>query len=185
MTGRNQWGAPRDADDRFLSKVTIVGDCWQWNAGISDSGYPTFNPSPGVKVYAARWLLERLGRKPPRRARLTWLCGNVQCVRPAHLSTDVFWNQVQAADADACWVWRGFLHRGYGRFNHVLAHRFAYEQLRGEIPAGLGLDHLCETSACVNPWHLEPVPQTENSRRKSPEYRERVNATIPTPQKAA
>jgi len=45
------------------------------------------------------------------------------------------------------------------------AHRVTYEHFRGPIPDGLQLDHLCRTPRCVNPWHLEPVTQRENTRR--------------------
>lgn len=46
------------------------------------------------------------------------------------------------------------------------AHRFVYEGLVGDIPAGLALDHLCKIPRCVNPDHLEPVTYAENMRRK-------------------
>jgi hypothetical protein len=35
----------------------------------------------------------------------------------------------------------------------------------GPVPAGHQLDHLCKKRACVNPDHLEAVPQAENLRR--------------------
>lgn len=58
---------------------------------------------------------------------------------------------------------------GYGRFSvnnqTYYVHRFAYELLVGPIPDGLTVDHLCRTRLCANPRHLEPVPQSENSRR--------------------
>jgi hypothetical protein len=50
------------------------------------------------------------------------------------------------------------------------AHRFAYELLVGPIPDGLALDHLCLTTGCVNPAHLEPVTVAENSRRAAAHY---------------
>lgn len=46
-----------------------------------------------------------------------------------------------------------------------LAHRITYEALRGKIPDGLVIDHLCRNPPCVNPDHLEPVTQRENFLR--------------------
>jgi hypothetical protein len=73
---------------------------------------------------------------------------------------------------DDCWLWTGATTRrvnGYGRFSVAgrltLAHRFAYEYVRGPIPVGLEIDHLCRKPPCVNPWHLEPVTRSINVRR--------------------
>lgn len=71
---------------------------------------------------------------------------------------------------DECWPWRGTMFsNGYGRFllNGVecVAHRVVYELLRGEVPDGYVLDHLCRAPACVNPDHLEPVTQQINTHR--------------------
>lgn len=80
---------------------------------------------------------------------------------------DYFWRHVDKTDS--CWLWTGHTRLGYGLFwngsKMVSAHRYAYEMLVGEIPAGLGLDHLCRVTECVNPAHLEPVTQLENVRR--------------------
>lgn len=68
-----------------------------------------------------------------------------------------------------CWVWKGRLRRGYGRFDfegkEVQAHRFAYEQEKGPIPFGLVSDHLCRNRACVRPSHQEAVTQRINILR--------------------
>lgn len=45
------------------------------------------------------------------------------------------------------------------------AYRAAWLELRGEIPEGLELDHLCRQGACWNPWHVEPVPHGVNIMR--------------------
>lgn len=69
-----------------------------------------------------------------------------------------------------CWVWDRPTRKGYGhvsrrRYSSCLAHRAAYELLVGPIPAGLQIDHLCRVRACINPRHLEPVTNLENSLR--------------------
>ena len=79
-----------------------------------------------------------------------------------------FWAKV-VEDGD-CWVWTASKVDGYGRFwpagpKGVLAHRWAYESMVGEIPPGLSIDHLCRRRDCVNPSHLDPVTNRENSLR--------------------
>lgn len=68
-----------------------------------------------------------------------------------------------------CWQWTGAVSRaGYGRFwltGATDAYRAAWQIFRGEIPAGLTLDHLCRNRRCVNPEHLEPVPGPVNILR--------------------
>ena len=73
-----------------------------------------------------------------------------------------------------CWLWMGFANEdGYGviriggrvNFKFRGVHRVCYELLRGAIPEGLTLDHLCRVRCCVNPDHLEPVTIVENVRR--------------------
>ena len=81
-----------------------------------------------------------------------------------------FWSKVEPAAADECWEWRASRNdRGYANFwdstRMVKGHRFAYEHMVADIPEGLTIDHLCRNRACVNPYHMEPVPQSVNSKR--------------------
>lgn len=98
---------------------------------------------------------------------------------PARPIAERFWEKVDKAgsipeyrpELGPCWNWVGNKTAGgYGQFviRHgklVYAHRYAYEALRGPIPATLQIDHLCRVRACVNPWHMEPVTNRENMLR--------------------
>jgi len=76
-----------------------------------------------------------------------------------------------AIDDAGCWIWlgkrswSGYGHVRYGDRSGYLAHRWTWLHMRGPIPDGLQLDHLCRVRACVNPDHLEPVSPAVNTRR--------------------
>ena len=77
-------------------------------------------------------------------------------------------------DQNGCWIWLGPRVRtragdqyGCTRFEGrtEVAHRVAWRLLRGPVPVGLELDHLCRVTRCVNPLHLEPVTHRVNVLR--------------------
>lgn len=86
---------------------------------------------------------------------------------------ELFWSKAQRQGD--CLVWTGATDSsGYGNFAVWLsetkrsarsAHRVAFELVRGEIPEGCELDHLCRNILCIEPAHLDPVPHLENVRR--------------------
>lgn len=85
-----------------------------------------------------------------------------------------FMSHVEVERDSGCWLWGGHLNsHGYAQFGHLVdgvkrrpgAHRYAYERLRGEIPGGKAMDHLCRNRHCVNPYHVEPVDGETNVRR--------------------
>jgi HNH endonuclease len=87
-----------------------------------------------------------------------------------------FWSRVKLFPTSGwpdCLEWGGFINaNGYGVcscFNGISrsAHRVAYILTFGPIPDGLEPDHLCKNTACINPFHLEPVTKTVNIRRSS------------------
>jgi len=78
--------------------------------------------------------------------------------------------RIEKGSYGECWIWTGARDEdGYGRVwangTTGRAHRVIFEALKGAIPEGLVLDHLCHTPSCVNPDHLEPVTIRENVRR--------------------
>lgn len=66
------------------------------------------------------------------------------------------------------WMWTGATasegrygssaYRGTTRPAHVVA----WILFRGEDPSGLDVDHLCRTTLCVNPEHLQPKSHQAN-----------------------
>jgi hypothetical protein len=73
-----------------------------------------------------------------------------------------------------CWIYAGATDRhGYPQLTHMvegkkkttMIHKAMYQTERGEIPAGMTLDHKCRVTTCINPAHLEPVTLKENILR--------------------
>jgi hypothetical protein len=85
-----------------------------------------------------------------------------------------FWSRVEIGKPDECWPWRGANNnKGYGLVamngRRTMAHRVAYELIKGPIPSGYEIDHVrvwgCFSRSCCNPFHLESVTPAENKRR--------------------
>jgi hypothetical protein len=92
----------------------------------------------------------------------------------SHSTESAFWSLVDKSTPYRCWIWRGKRQKtGYGYYPsprdrttlYGLAHRVAYVLVKGPIPAGMHLDHVCRMPACVNPDHLEVVTTRENTLR--------------------
>lgn len=69
---------------------------------------------------------------------------------------------------DQCWPWGGSHRESDGRpvYRKQYAYRLTYEQFIGPVPSGRPvLHHVCENPWCVNPWHLEPLTQSEHAKR--------------------
>ena len=72
-----------------------------------------------------------------------------------------------------CWLWAGYLERdGYAQltlktndgWKSWRGHRLTYYLLHGFVP--LLLDHIvCDTRNCINPIHVVPSTNTDNTRR--------------------
>lgn len=93
-------------------------------------------------------------------------------------AVDRFWAKVDITAT--CWLWTAYRNPdGYGKFKYEgqprLAHRISYEWANGTIPAGMMLDHICHTRACVNPSHLRPVTNKQN--QENPPGPPRTNST--------
>ena len=96
--------------------------------------------------------------------------GDPLYVVPRPSTEERFWAKVDKDAPNGCWIWTGSLNAlGYGFFFYKgqtrLAHRVVHELSKGTFPEGLVTDHLCRTPACVNPNHLEPVTNRENTIR--------------------
>lgn len=110
-----------------------------------------------------------LHARPNKQAKECWACYSANRKQRAENEHWLrFWRNVRPSSG--CWLWQGATTgAGYGVFRVgnrlVLAHRLAYEYRAEPIPAGLTLDHLCRTPACVRRSHLEAVSNRVNILR--------------------
>lgn len=79
-------GIKQPAPERFAEKFQVNAEgCWEWQAGRNASGYGTFTPTPGRKMYAHRYAYELCEGPIPEGLQLDHLCRNPACVNPDHL----------------------------------------------------------------------------------------------------
>lgn len=100
------------------------------------------------------------------------------------MTTENFYKLMRRVDkTPKCWLWKGSA-APYGTFwaegQTRSAHRTIYEIVRGAIPSGLHLDHLCRVPRCVNPWHLEAVtPKVNTLRGETPAAKNLAKSECP------
>lgn len=76
-----------------------------------------------------------------------------------------------------CWIWSGpFTTNGYPRLSAgvdapLYATRYAYELLKGPVPAGHVLRCTCQCRACINPEHRRPITRGEMNTELAAEGR--------------
>lgn len=69
---------------RFLAKVLVGDECWQWTGSGTLNGYGQFAVR-GRKIYAHRYMYDLLVAPIPSGMQLDHLCRVRRCVRPDHL----------------------------------------------------------------------------------------------------
>ena len=70
-----------------------------------------------------------------------------------------FWSKVNIADLFDCWEWKASKNKlKYGTFGFdnkiILAHRFVWILIYGNIPKNFCILHKCDNPSCCNPSHL-------------------------------
>ena len=89
---------------------------------------------------------------------------------PANFDVNRFWNKVEKAGRDTCWVWIGARQstNSYGRMKIdgaiESAHRISYMLEHGRIADGLWVLHKCDNPPCVNPSHLFLGNRSDNMK---------------------
>lgn len=82
------YGVP--TEERFFSRVSVSGVCWEWTDRLDKDGYGRFSSWDGnrkicVNYSAHRWCWEFLVGEIPEGLTLDHLCLNKACVNPDHL----------------------------------------------------------------------------------------------------
>jgi len=118
----------------------------------------TYSRSGQVKGQPVRFLPGHNGRTAPALDRILALA--TEELAPANLGPDAL----------PCWLVPSNRKADGRRRVRVdgedtFAYHVTYVEFIGPFPDGLVPDHLCRRPACVNPWHLDPVPGRVNIAR--------------------
>ena len=69
----------------FWGQTKRVGDCWEWQGAISDTGYGAFRLGPKLLTNTHRYAYHLANRRIPEGMFVLHHCDNPPCVRPSHL----------------------------------------------------------------------------------------------------
>ena len=90
------------------------------------------------------------------------------------MNQEQFWSQVEKTES--CWLWvGGRIPSGYGMVwdgsKQIGAHRWIWQELLGELPAGTQVHHRCDNPPCVKPSHLFVGSVADNNADKMAKFR--------------
>lgn len=91
--------------------------------------------------------------------------------RPMYNSFEELFQEETKRNSTGCLIWTGSDNgRGYGRMSVQgkvkYAHRYAWERVKGAIPAGMQVDHICFNRLCCEPTHLRLASAKQNTEHR-------------------